>query len=190
MARLQSRETFRLGLGHPVLDFLATLAGRHRTSLERLETPEDFSRWLSLSGVAPGISCSEEQLRDARELREAIYTLVDAARSGRRLQRRELELVNEWARQPRRVPQLDGRRGLHWEGPDPCVAALAELAGSAITLISGPDVTRIRNCAGPSCSLLFIDHSRPGARRWCSMRYCGNRAKTARYRSQQKQASP
>jgi predicted RNA-binding Zn ribbon-like protein len=105
------------------------------------------------------------------------------------LQRRELDLVNERARRPRRVPQLDGRRGLHWEGPDPCAAALAELAGSAITLIGGPDVTRIRNCAGPSCSLLFIDRSRPGARRWCSMRYCGNRAKTARYRSQQKQAS-
>jgi predicted RNA-binding Zn ribbon-like protein len=29
---------------------------------------------------------------------------------------------------------------------------------------------------------MFIDRSRPGRRRWCSMERCGNRDKTARYR--------
>jgi predicted RNA-binding Zn ribbon-like protein len=33
---------------------------------------------------------------------------------------------------------------------------------------------------------MFIDHSRPGRRRWCSMERCGNRAKTARYRQRRR----
>jgi predicted RNA-binding Zn ribbon-like protein len=29
---------------------------------------------------------------------------------------------------------------------------------------------------------MFVDTSRPGKRRWCSMELCGNRKKTATYR--------
>jgi len=38
-------------------------------------------------------------------------------------------------------------------------------------------VTRVRDCANPHCGVLFLDSSRPGTRRWCSMDTCGNRAK-------------
>ena len=67
-------------------------------------------------------------------------------------------------------------------GADPCHAALTELARGAIELVAGPELPRIRDCADPSCSLMFIDHSPPGRRRWCSMERCGNRAKTKSYR--------
>ncbi|HEV8279312.1 MAG TPA: CGNR zinc finger domain-containing protein [Streptosporangiaceae bacterium] len=33
---------------------------------------------------------------------------------------------------------------------------------------------RIRQCAGPACSLVFGNTSRPGRRRWRSMERCGN----------------
>lgn len=36
---------------------------------------------------------------------------------------------------------------------------------------------RIRACAGEGCVLWFLDTSRNGTRRWCSMAGCGNRAK-------------
>jgi predicted RNA-binding Zn ribbon-like protein len=61
-------------------------------------------------------------------------------------------------------------------------AALASLARDAIDLLGGPHATRVRECAAEDCALLFVDASRPGRRRWCSMEGCGNRAKTTSYR--------
>jgi predicted RNA-binding Zn ribbon-like protein len=182
-------ETFRLGLGHPVLEFLATLAGRHRQPAERLAATDDLTRWLTLTGLAPDAGCTPQQLAGARDLREAIYRLLQAARTGRRPATRDISIVNEWARRPRPVPQLGAALRVHRRRPDPCTAALAELAASAIDLISGPEPARIRNCADPTCSLMFIDRSRPGRRRWCSMERCGNRAKTARYRKHRSRQS-
>ncbi|WP_406088147.1 CGNR zinc finger domain-containing protein [Streptomyces virginiae] len=42
---------------------------------------------------------------------------------------------------------------------------------------------RIRKCANPPCPLHFLDTSRKGQRRWCSMAVCGNRAKARRHRT-------
>jgi predicted RNA-binding Zn ribbon-like protein len=181
------RHEFRLGLGHPVLEFVATLASRLDEPLERLRDPDDLTRWLELSGVAEGARCDRDLLGRAWELREAIFRIVAAAREAQRPAGGDVQLVNEWARQPTPSPQLDRRLRLRSSGPDPCRAALAQLARAAIELAAGPDLRRISNCANPCCSLMFIDRSRPGRRRWCSMERCGNRAKTARYRQRRRQ---
>jgi predicted RNA-binding Zn ribbon-like protein len=169
-----------------VLEFLATLAGRHRQPRERLVTPDDLGRWLTLSGLALGAVCTPRQLTEARELREAIYRLLDAARGEGSPVSEDVDLVNTWARRAKPAPQLDSALRLHRHAPSACTASLAEIAAAAVDLISGPDQARVRNCADPTCSLMFIDRSRPGRRRWCSMERCGNRAKTARYRRQRK----
>lgn len=46
----------------------------------------------------------------------------------------------------------------------------------AVELLGGPERERIRACEGEGRALLFLDLSRFGARRWCSMSGCGNRA--------------
>lgn len=56
------------------------------------------------------------------------------------------------------------------------------VARDAIELVSSPAIDKVRQCAETSCSVLFADTSRPGQRRWCSMRRCGNRMKKATYR--------
>ena len=40
----------------------------------------------------------------------------------------------------------------------------------------------VKACEGAACTLLFVDHTRSRARRWCSMAICGNRAKQAAHR--------
>ncbi|MEV0644171.1 CGNR zinc finger domain-containing protein [Phytomonospora sp. NPDC050363] len=40
---------------------------------------------------------------------------------------------------------------------------------------------RIRKCANDACVLWFLDVSKNGRRRWCSMEGCGNRAKAERF---------
>jgi predicted RNA-binding Zn ribbon-like protein len=60
---------------------------------------------------------------------------------------------------------------------------LSSLARDAVDLLSGPLADRIRTCAADECSLLYVDASRAGRRRWCSMNTCGARAKMATYRA-------
>jgi hypothetical protein len=60
-----------------------------------------------------------------------------------------------------------------WRVPWACAAqlvALREAHGS-----------RVRPCANRDCVLWFLDTSRPGTRRWCSMAVCGNRDKAVRH---------
>jgi len=49
-------------------------------------------------------------------------------------------------------------------------------------------VSRIRVCAGQGCGWFFLDTSKNGRRRWCSMRLCGNREKARRFLSQHRVA--
>ena len=60
-----------------------------------------------------------------------------------------------------------------WRVPWICATAMVDL------LETRGD--RIRGCANPDCVLWFLDTSRPGTRRWCSMAACGNRDKAVRH---------
>jgi len=175
---------FRFGLGHVTLDFLATLAGRVERRVERLAVPGDLSDWIAEAGIAGAAAASPELLDDARALREAIRGLLDCARQSGSPAAAELRLVNQWARSPVAAPQIGPGFARLSVGPDPVTGALALIARDSVELITGGDLGRVRTCAG--CTLLFIDRSRPGTRRWCSMERCGNRSKTAQYRQKRR----
>jgi predicted RNA-binding Zn ribbon-like protein len=64
-----------------------------------------------------------------------------------------------------------------WAVPVRATQALSTMAREMIELLSGPLAERIRECASDDCPLVFVDTSRPGARRWCAMERCGNRHK-------------
>lgn len=96
---------------------------------------------------------------------------------------RDAAEVNAWAAQPGPVPQLDpevlAARSL---APRPVGDALAAVARDAVLLLGGEEAGRLKECAREDCTLLFVDGSRSGRRRWRSMDACGNRAKTVAYR--------
>jgi len=48
-------------------------------------------------------------------------------------------------------------------------------AWAAADLVTRPEVASVRSCPGLGCGWVFLDPA--GRRRWCSMRWCGNRAK-------------
>ena len=66
-------------------------------------------------------------------------------------------------------------------------STLLEVVGDAldeaIALRATGDWPRLKACALESCRWVFFDESRNRSGRWCSMRVCGNRAKTAAYRA-------
>lgn len=188
MSAKGSDEPFRFGLGHVSLEFLATMAGRLGEPVDRLREPDDLARWLEQAGLASGASCDEHLLAEARELREAIYRALERARRGTEPRQGDLDLINAWARRPVRVAQIGPRLTRTWTDSVTAEAGLAYLAQASVDLIAGPELGLVRNCADAGCSLLFVDRSRPGRRRWCSMERCGNRSKTARYRQRRHRA--
>ncbi len=53
------------------------------------------------------------------------------------------------------------------------------VAASAYALLADPALSRLKRCA--NCPWLFLDQSRNGSRRWCSMELCGTAQKVTRY---------
>jgi predicted RNA-binding Zn ribbon-like protein len=173
----EDRDGFRFRGGHVALDLAATLAARRKAEpRELLASPADLDRWLVSSGLTP--SPPRATLADvelARELREAIYAL--ASGQGTRAAR---EALNAGAALPAACPQLGASGELLREGN--AQGLLATIAREAVELFGGPEHERIRQCEGDGCAILFLDLSRSGARRWCSMAGCGNRAKARAFR--------
>jgi predicted RNA-binding Zn ribbon-like protein len=176
-ALAEDRDGFRFRGGHLALDLAATFAARLKEApRELLATPADLDRWLVSSGLAPRRPrATEEDVALARELREAIYALV----SGRASSAARATL-NATAALPAARPQLNTAGRLAMEGS--AREYLATIAGMGVELIGGPDRARIRQCEGEGCAILFLDTSRSGERRWCSMAGCGNRAKAREFR--------
>jgi predicted RNA-binding Zn ribbon-like protein len=177
------RDGFRFRGGHLALDLAATLAARLKDQpRELLASPTDLDHWLLSSGLAataPKSSANDVAL--ARTLREAIYDLA----RGRNSNAARNQLNSIAARRPA-APQLAPSGALVRKGH--AAELIATLAGQAIELFGGADATRIRQCEGDGCAILFLDHSRSGQRRWCSMEGCGNRAKAQAFRRRQTEA--
>lgn len=193
-ASLSAEElAFRWRGGTPVLNFTATIGERWRGGFERLLTPADLARWMVDAGlVMRRMVSTDAQLTAARELRESMYAVATAVRTSGDAAKADLECVNRWARRPAGGPELGvGPSGLciqrRIEDVD---EVLGWLAREGVELLGGPLALRVRECAGSECALLFLDESRSGARRWCSMDDCGARSKMSAYRARRAEQSP
>lgn len=180
------RDGFKFRGGSLALDFPATLAARLKAEpRELLQTPHDLGRWLVAAGLASSAPpVDEEELRQARELREALYRLALARLNGQPFSAPDRDLLNRWAAGRTPAPCLE-TDGMSWTRED-APALLSLVAREAVELLGGELGGRIRQCAGEACALLFVDTSRSGARKWCSMSGCGNKAKVASFRERQR----
>ena len=176
------RDGFWFRGGNLALDFTATLAGRKREQTrERIETPSDLARWFAAAGLAlHEVSVTEDDLVAARALREALYRLAMARVGGAPLPVADRRLLNRHAALAAPAPRLDAA-GVRWSRAE-APALLAAIARAGVELLGGPLTDRVRQCAGRWCAILFVDMSRSGRRKWCSMSGCGNRAKVAKFR--------
>lgn len=60
----------------------------------------------------------------------------------------------------------------------------SRLAESTAQLLVEADHSRLRQCE--ACVLHFLDTSKKGSRRWCSMNICGNKLKVAAYQQRRR----
>ena len=197
---LRQIETLRLVGGDPSLDFVNTVT--RRLTAEPIDCLADFGALMAWSTHAGVVDRSERDAlvvaganepaatavhRRALVLREALYEIFTAHADDQPLATASLAVLNrEIARAARAWRLASDRQSVSWLWPrdDPGLP-LARLAVAAAELLTDKRAPRLRRCSGSDhgCAWLFLDTSRAGNRRWCSMEACGNRAKVrAHYR--------
>ncbi len=166
----------RFRTGRPSLDLVHTGGEGPYAVWELLHEPADAERFLGLLLEADAVHATVADLPALRALRAAITRMAHGAARGLAPEPADAAVLNDAAAHPPLVPQLtpDGGAVLR---PGTVPQALSTLARDAIDLFASPLAARIRVCAADDCGLLFVDASRPGRRRWCSMERCGDRAK-------------
>ncbi|WP_413798159.1 CGNR zinc finger domain-containing protein [Streptomyces iranensis] len=174
--------------GRLCLDLAGTRLWRRSLHTELLNSPDDMRRWVRqaelLDDPGPVDARAFERLR---RLREAVYTLATSWPPGDHPDADVGEVlaeVNEAARLPLPKHQLELSGRLTRTGSVDEV--LGAVARDTVDLLSSAHFARMRECANPDCTRLFVDLSHSGARRWCGMAECGNKHKAASYRRRKK----
>ena len=183
-ARRRTKEDFRFADTRLCFTLPATLGDRGLAQrYERLNSPDDLAAWCVASGLlSTKPSVTKTQLAEAKRLREAIQDVGEALVVGSTPKSADVNLINQWARRPTVAPSLaKDATGYVWKGDD-VEQVLALIARDAIMAYAEAPRDRLRMCESPTCRGLFIDTSRPGKRRWCSMTTCGDHEKKARFR--------
>jgi predicted RNA-binding Zn ribbon-like protein len=180
-------QVFRFDPGS--LAFAFSVTG-HPFDSERFETlrkPRDLERWAAGILNAVGIRASAASVLEAKRLRVAIWNAADAVIDGRAVHAADRATLNGFAASPSLAPRLDPGGTRSWAPAIAASALFSTIARDAIEVATGQLASRIKRCEGVNCGIPFVDTSRPGNRRWCSMERCGNRAKAAAHRRRHQQ---
>jgi predicted RNA-binding Zn ribbon-like protein len=191
------------------LDFLNSIATPVDTPVDWIADGDGLLRWLAQAKLVPAEALDELKARampgeldkvagQARALREWFRTFVRkhmgrplAVKAARDKALRELEPLNRLLERDEAFSRIvqhrhdDGNRlELHkmrrWRSPESLLLPIGEALAK---FVCEEDFSGVKVCEGHSCTLIFADHTRGRARRWCSMAICGNRAKQAAHRN-------
>jgi len=197
--------TMKLVGGDPCLDFVNTVGGRipvaygpgTRVQDDKLGSYQDLVDFAVHRGLVPEAAAgrlarlgrarpgaARAALGRALGLREALHRTLRALMTGRRPDTGDLVLINREVAACRRHEALAARgQRLQWEWRAAALEApLWAAARASEALLTSRELPRLRECGGGGCGWLFLDHSRNGRRRWCSMEDCGNLEKVRRFR--------
>jgi predicted RNA-binding Zn ribbon-like protein len=183
--------------GALVLRFANTLDLDEGT--DELDSPARSGEWLITAGLLdrdPGVTPHEHAL--ALALRAGVREAAGAA-GGAVPDPRVLEAANAALRElplqvtigipaegdVRHTAPLTAAAG-GTGGSAPVLQALGGIAAAWAELAITGGSARLKRCPEQSCAWLFWDATKNGSRKWCSMRVCGNRAKTAAYAARQR----
>ncbi|WP_228989877.1 ABATE domain-containing protein [Streptomyces sp. DH8] len=205
MLRHPDGSSFRFDPGALCLELLPTGGPGPLAYFEVLRQPADLVRWAEESrlpgGLGPeagpasgagegagsgsgaALTVSAAEVADARTLRDALWRLVEARVRDASPGPHDLAALNDAAAHPPLTPRLTADGTWAWAPGGTGAGLLSTVARDAVDLFTGAYAHRIRVCGAHDCRLLFVDTSRPGRRRWCSMERCGNRHKVRAHRA-------
>jgi predicted RNA-binding Zn ribbon-like protein len=175
--------------GHVSLDFVNTAEERgHPQAGDVLATPADLRLWGERYGLLKPAAASGNDAREfenALAARELLYALfLDRATGGQPAdtQLAELARLAAGAYEAADLSVDDGRVEWRWNETDLASVRHTTVARAVELLRDGP-TSRLKQCPGDHCGWLFLDTTKSGNRRWCSMSECGQEAKDAHRRA-------
>jgi predicted RNA-binding Zn ribbon-like protein len=186
---------FRFG-GHDALDFVNTVDSWVRPfERDYIETFEELIAWSRQVGLIDaskvrGLIATPRRVaaavhREALALRDSLLRIFDAVIDDDSPRRSDMLALNALLAEARSKQVLTPRArkfGWSWAGDVDARTPTLLIALAAADLLERSDLTRLKRCPGPDgCGWLFIDVSRNGSRKWCSMDYCGSFAKARRF---------
>lgn len=197
MNEVTTRSLDRLEMvgGALCLDFANTVNSRIATAHDYLGSYGDLLGWAAKAGALDGeeaalLAATAEQqpeeasaaLEEARALRETIYRVFSSTAAGAQPSQEDLAAL--WQRYAEAIAQARphlaaGAVTLAWSRGEDLRTVLWPVAYSAGELLRSAEMRRVKEC--PGCGWLFVDTSKNGSRRWCSMYTCGTRDKMRRY---------
>ena len=184
--------------GNVALDFVNTAEERgHPDAVDALRAVDDLRLWGQRRGVlsggtggASGASGADgdaglAEFPAAIEARELLYELFLGRVRGRRASDADRARLSRLASEAYQAASLeqeaDGRLGWSWD-PSRLATVRHVAVTAAVALLSQSPTARLRQCPGDHCGWFFLDTTKRGNRRWCSMGECGQQAKTLRRR--------
>ena len=192
--------------GTLALDLLNTWRFNADQPLDLLQSPEDLVIWLASAGLPDGAYCAELSssppnrrilLDEALWLRRDILLIVQSLVAGELPPPYTVDALNRILTESGTSFRLDsltippeGDQEERMEGQlvlnvhehiSSVLGVLQPIALSTARIVTEANPTRIRQCASSNCMYWFLDTSKSGRRRWCSMSRCGNRAKVAKH---------
>lgn len=189
------------------LDFLNSIATPVDTPVDWIDDGDGLLRWLAQARLVPSEVLDELKARampgeldkvadQARALREWFRGFVRKHMGEPLTPRalRELEPLNRLLERDEAFSRIVAHRhgdgdqlelqGMRrWRSPESLLLPIGEALGR---FVCDENFSDVKACEGQSCTLMFADHTRGRARRWCSMAICGNRAKQAAHRNRLK----
>jgi predicted RNA-binding Zn ribbon-like protein len=194
------RESSRGTNAELCLDFADTVDWRTSDHADdQLTTYEDLLAWsrkkgllgkdemASLSELAKRRSGLEEgTVKDAVELREAIYHIFSAVAHQKEPDLVDVDVLNKQLGRSLQKSKVEARGkgfSLGWHNVQAPDMMLWPIARSAAELLTSDKIRTVRECANQEegCGSLFLDYSKSHSKKWCSMKSCGNRAKLRTY---------
>jgi predicted RNA-binding Zn ribbon-like protein len=194
-AHIEPAVPFRCG-GHDALDFVNTVDSWvqpfERDYIGTFEKLVAWSRQVglieasnlrSLIATPPRIAAAAH--REALTLRDSLLHIFGAVIDGGSPRRSDMLALNALlgeARGKQAFTRSADRFSWSWASDVDARTPTLLVALAAADLLEHLDPTRLKRCPAPDgCGWLFIDVSRNGSRRWCSMEYCGSSAKARRF---------
>ncbi len=201
MQESEWRDEFLFVGNQVVLDFLNTRPMQDGELLELIPDFRAFLRWLQAADLLSASDVGRLRAKwddsgEAKQFVEMVQTLRERLRKeiqgweeGAPIRNSTIKEINALlAAHPMRTRLKAGGgevvRELWFPAETP-QDLLTPLAHGAAALFTEVDRARVRKCG--ECVLYFLDTSKKGTRRWCSMRLCGNRLKVAAYAARQRE---
>ena len=156
------------------LDFANTVNVRPDPDRDALDTAAALAAWAATAGLSLTGPGSSAELAEARRLREAVYGAFSAVAAGGEPGASDVAAVMTVYAGALAAAHLardgDSRFSLRWPEPYTIRELRWMVGASAVQLLLHGPLERVGEC--PSCGWLFLDTSRGGRRRWCSMTMC------------------